>query len=337
MGCMGKAIPCSKCNKLLCSTCSGKHPLIPFDTSNPVESNDLSRNNQIHIYCKKCFQERSVLDFATHDEEIVPASEQEQEQEAQTLATTTTTFVFVHGGGSSRAMYRGHANLLSERGYRCILLDLPGHGTMVETPLTLDSCVDTVKSVLEKYGLLKDTPGQKTIYVGGSFGAYTGFYVLDKLQDNFSGAVQMDCGQNVGPGASIKARVGMWFLKKLANHLSNTALMKSMLDVSRKSPADYKLVETTFGAGFYFDQGVAQTECLQSVAPASHIPHLKFPILFMNGSEDHRDSEEKWLSLCQDQQHSKLKVFEGGDHFFCHDTRFLTEIIDMMDDFAKSI
>jgi pimeloyl-ACP methyl ester carboxylesterase len=297
--------------------------LTPFDPSKPDESNDLSKNGTINVYCKKCFQETSLLDF----------SRNEDEYKAESSTKSPITFVMVHGGGGSRGMFSPHAKLLAKRGYRSILLDLPGHGTRVDTPLTLDSCVETVKSVLDKYEL----KGATTIYVGGSLGAYTGFYTLDKLKDRFCGAVQIDCGQNVGPGASLKARVGMWFLKKVAHNMSNQGLMGAMMDIAKKSPADFKLVEASFGNGMFFEQGVEQTECLRAVAPADFIPGYDFPVLYFNGSEDYRDSEDKWLSLCKDQERSSLKVYEGGDHFFCHDSRFVDDMMEKIDVFAKSV
>jgi pimeloyl-ACP methyl ester carboxylesterase len=303
----------------LCSKCAGKYAFIPFDASKPDESNDLNKNGTIQSYCKACFQETSILDFSKTFEEFGPRD--------------GIAIVMAHGGGSSRAMFRPHAELLAKRGYRCILFDLPGHGTMVDTPLSLDSCVVTVKSVIDKCQLKKE----KTIYMGGSLGAYTGFYVLHKLPDSFCGAVLVDCGQNVGPDASLKAKAGIWVLKIMSKSMSNKGLMNAMMGVCKKSPADFKLVESTFGAGMSFDQGVEQTECMHAVAPADLIPSYNFPILFFNGSEDYRDSEDKWLSLCKDQERSALKVYAGGDHFFSHDSRFVNDMLDRIDDFAKKV
>jgi len=219
-------------------------------------------------------------------------------------------------------------------------MDMPGHGTLEDrpltledTPLTLDSRVDATAKVHQECGLDPST----TIYVGASLGAYIGFYILDTLaaKPSFSGAILMDCGQNVGPDCSLKARMGLSFLKMAAGHMSNKALMEAMLGVAKKSPTKSRLVESVFGTGMHFQQGSAQTVCLHTVAPADHIPNFDFPVLFFNGSEDYRDSEKKWLSLCKDQKRSSLKVYGGGDHFFTHDARFVDDLIDRMDDFAK--
>jgi len=86
----------------------------------------------------------------------------------------------------------------------------------------------------------------------------------------------------------------------------------------------------------FFEQADAHVACLKSVSPAEHIPKVQFPILFMNGSEDHRDSENKWLELCLN-KNSELKVYDGGDHFFTHDERFLEDILTRFDTYSKQI
>ena len=54
-------------------------------------------------------------------------------------------------------------------GYRCVLLDLPGHGTQMDVVLTLESAIEYIVRVTEKY--CPPSPhGQKPIYIGGSLG-----------------------------------------------------------------------------------------------------------------------------------------------------------------------
>jgi pimeloyl-ACP methyl ester carboxylesterase len=275
----------------------------------------------------------STLDYSTTYDIIEPAADAKN--------ILNTTLLWVHGGGGCRKMFLPHAVYLSKQGYRSILMDLPGHGTLVDTKLTLDECVTTVQSILHKEckNDNSDNNGtpRKIVYIGGSLGAYVGFYILEKLKKHFSSAILMDCGQNVGPDCSLKARLGIWFLRKLSSKMSNKALMGAMIGAVQKSKADYHLVETSFGAGCFFQQGGSQCDCLHTVTPAQIIPNLDFPILFFNGSEDYRDSEEKWLKLCRRKDLSSLKVYEGGDHFFCHDSRFVHNMLDRIDAFIQAI
>lgn len=328
-----KTAACAKCQKTLCLRCDGDQALIPFKDNDP-EPLPL-RKSSIRSYCKPCFKQVSILDYSkTYDiiEPIEPITTDPVDE-----PNAITTLLWTHGGGSSRALFRPHAYVLAKKGYRSILMDLPGHGTLVGTPLTLDSCVEAVQRILDE----ECSPSSSTsriIYVGGSLGAYLGFHVLGQIKNRFCAAILLDCGQNVGPDCSLKARLGIWFLRKLSHKMNNKSLMGAMMSTVKKSGADYHLVECCYAGGMFFQQGPAQCDCLHGVAPAQIIPGLgKFPILFFNGSEDHRDSEERWLDLCGDAERSALKVYEGGDHFFCHDSRFVDDMLCRMDEFIQSV
>ncbi|GKY91632.1 hypothetical protein MPSEU_000135100 [Mayamaea pseudoterrestris] len=302
------------CSHRLCSSCYAKHPL--YVGGDTIETATMKQ------FCEFCFKSKSSLDF-TKTYDVLNGS-------------SDTIFVFVHGGSGSRAMFRGHAEELQKRyNHGSILLDLPGHGSLVDTPLTLDSCSETLVSVLTSCNITKDFK-KKVIYVGGSLGAYVGFYLIDKHQDYFDGAILMDAGQNVGPGASLKARGGLVMLAFLGRRCSNATLLSLMAKQVKSSKADYKLIETCVGSGMFFDQAIAQVDCLKAVAPADHIPKIEFPLLFMNGSEDYRDSENVWLGICKNEK-SELKVYEGGDHFFTHFSSLLDDMLTRFDAYAKSL
>jgi pimeloyl-ACP methyl ester carboxylesterase len=304
----------NECPHRLCSTCYIKRPLFVGD--------NLDTAIMKH-FCKSCFESTSTIDFSQTYESMEGSSDY--------------IFVFVHGGAGSRAMFKAHATEMNQRfGHACILMDLPGHASLVDTPLTLETCSNALHKVLTACNITSDTTKKKVIYVGGSLGAYVGFYLLDKHKTIFDGAVLIDCGQNVGPGASFKARAGLVMLSYLGSHMSNAALLSLMVKEVKKSGADYKLLETCFGSGMFFEQAPAQVECLKAVAPADYIPRLDIPILFMNGSKDYRDSENRWLELCVNQQ-SELKVYEGGDHFFTHYTCFVEDIMSRFDSYAKAL
>lgn len=150
----------------LCSRCAGDRALIPVEEN--AEPPPLEKSS-IQLYCKSCFERKSILDYARTYDIVEPTAQTAED-------TTPTTLLWVHGGGASRALFRPHAAALAQRGYRSVLIDLPGHGTLVDTPLTLDACADVVERILES-----ECAGQKPVYVGGSLGAYIGFYILKKL------------------------------------------------------------------------------------------------------------------------------------------------------------
>lgn len=339
--CSRKPYYCGKkgCDAELCLTCSESYPLVlrlPSKDDKQPESKDELLKAQIQCFCSACFKQKSVLDFdKTYDIVDPPAD----------MPRSGVTLIFVHGGGGSRAMFRPHARELATRyGHRGILVDLPGHGSLFDVELTLDTCWEEMKTCLEENDLLPDPSSgegdkrdlsEQIVYVGGSLGAYIGFYILQEFKDTFTSAILIDCGQNCGPGRSLKASLGLHLLDYVSKHYSNKKLAKMMLDVTKKSPADKWLIESVFGAGWFFDQAENQVKLLRSIAPAHHIPELDFPILFMNGSKDHRDSENLWLNLCANNK-SNLKLFEGGDHFFTHDSRFVEDMLKDIHAFVSS-
>jgi len=98
---------------------------------------------------------------------------------ANDTKNSNITLLWVHGGGASRALFKPHAQELASKGYRSILIDLPGHGSLVDTSLTLDSCVEAVQDVLDK----ECRDSSKVVYIGASLGAYIGFHILSNLQN----------------------------------------------------------------------------------------------------------------------------------------------------------
>ena len=89
-------------------------------------------------------------------------------------AEPTAVVIVIHGFGSCKESPTAQMMLeaLPPEGYGAVGLDLPGHGTeeSYETPLSIETCLDTIESVesylIEKY----DFP--RIFYFASSFGAY---------------------------------------------------------------------------------------------------------------------------------------------------------------------
>jgi len=78
--------------------------------------------------------------------------------------------VFVHGAMMGRSVWRPQIDALSER-YRCISVDLPGHGAQRSAQFTLDAAVETVTQAIDAEA------GGRAIGVGLSLGGYTSVLV----------------------------------------------------------------------------------------------------------------------------------------------------------------
>ena len=125
--CIGRLETCPEnkggCGRFFCAVC--------LDFSLAAE-NDSVTKPRITRFCKSCFKKLSNLGFDKNETVTILSS-----------SNPTTSLVFVHGGGGCRFMFLPHARDLIHRGpYKCILLDLPGHGVKMDESLTLQTAID---------------------------------------------------------------------------------------------------------------------------------------------------------------------------------------------------
>jgi pimeloyl-ACP methyl ester carboxylesterase len=226
-------------------------------------------------------------------------------------------------------MFLHHARKLVEMGpYKCILLDLPGHGTRMDDELSLDSAISTVLSVAREHA------GPNALYVGGSLGSYIGMELLGRHPSEFKSAVLMMCGQNTGAGSGIAAKMGLWGFKTFIPMLSSATILNGIVSAakSNKHLNTEMIFDTSLRPGAFFGQGLAQVKILEQSNPRESLPKYKGKVLFINGSKDHRDSENIWTSLCNGQ----LIVYDDADHFFSHDNRYFPTLMNDMHTFFES-
>lgn len=228
-------------------------------------------------------------------------------------------------------MFLPHAKELVRRGpYKCILLDLPGHGVMMDHVLSLDSAIETILTVTKQHA------GPNSIYIGGSLGGYIGMELIGKHPSVFKAAIIMMCGQNVGVGSGFMARMGLGLFSTMIPNLSSATLLKGLIS-STKVNANLNpqfVFDTALRAGSFFQQSHEQIKILSESNPRASLPLYQGRVLFINGSKDHRDSEEFWKSLAP---MGELVVYQGGDHFFSHDDRFFETLLQDMIQFFNRV
>jgi pimeloyl-ACP methyl ester carboxylesterase len=221
-------------------------------------------------------------------------------------------------------MFEAHARQLSEEnGFRCVLIDLPGHGSRMDETLTMDSAIDTI---------LRDTnshtaafKGMKPVAVGGSLGGYLLMEFVGKYPDVFDACIVAMCGQNVGVGRGWAASMGLYILEYLMRSISSSTALKLMVDEACKNKyIDKEMLIPILRTGMFFKENPSQINILKATNPAESLPKYDGFILFVNGSEDHRDSENVWLRTAKA---ARLIDYQGGDHFFTHDRRFMQAFI----------
>lgn len=66
--------------------------------------------------------------------------------------------VFLHAEGFSRRMFREHAEALTAKGYRCVMVDLPGHGALIDEEFTVRNCLKVIGQTLSQHCLTSPVP-----------------------------------------------------------------------------------------------------------------------------------------------------------------------------------
>ncbi len=304
------------CGKYFCGWC------LNYSCINEKNSKELGNKAPISSYCKECFKINSSLDFNTSCTIFGPAMGE------------APAILFLHGGGGCRTMFEHHAKQLAAQHYRCVLIDLPGHGALMDEPLTIDTACSTIQDALTN--LCGSYLGMPPIAVGGSLGGYILMEFVGRFPTTTSGVVITMCGQNVGVNRSYVASLGLGALGLVSSVLSTKLLIAGLISEAKKNGHldDSLVMESSLTAGMFFHQGSAQIAILKSSNPRLTLPLYKNPVLFINGSKDHRDSELIWKSLTEK---GELLVYEDADHFLSHDKRFIKRFIDDISNFCQSV
>ena len=90
--------------------------------------------------------------------------------------------VFVHGAMMGRSVWRPQIDALAGR-YRCISVDLPGHGTQRQRGFTLDDAVAGVIDAIDREA------GGRAVLVGLSLGGYVAMTIAGRHPERVRGLV----------------------------------------------------------------------------------------------------------------------------------------------------
>jgi pimeloyl-ACP methyl ester carboxylesterase len=150
--------------------------------------------------------------------------------------------VLLHGAILSRTMWRPLVALLQDR-YRCISVDLPGHGVLAGEPFTMDAAVAQVSEIIDREA------GGRALVMGLSLGGYVAMAVAGAAPARVRGLVVA--------GATLEPR-GIWALAFLAFGLALRILPERLIRA-----VDVELMRRLYGravvdevlAGGYFARG----------------------------------------------------------------------------------
>ncbi|MBT8166265.1 MAG: alpha/beta hydrolase, partial [Acidimicrobiia bacterium] len=134
------------------------------------------------------------------------------------------SLVFVHGAGANLGMWHPQVERLSDQ-FRCIAIDLPGHGVARASRFTLEAGVEAVRRAIDEHA------GGAATVVGLSLGAYVGIATAAAHPERVSALVSSGAGVEFqGLTAWVNRFQGL--LMPLAGPLLNRMAAKSLARIA---------------------------------------------------------------------------------------------------------
>lgn len=212
--------------------------------------------------------------------------------------TDAPAIVFIHGTRLSRHQWTPQVRRLSDR-YRCVALDLPGHGVRSAEAFTMAAAVDAVVAAIDA-----NVPSRRAVLVGLSLGGYVAIEVAEAAPDRVAGLVLAGCSaEPIGPAA-----VG---IRLLASALERVPLRP--LEVANRwyFRARYRrsVVDPLLAGGFGMAGGAQALRALVDRPYLDRLSRLWTPVLVVNGALDPMfgPGGEPWAAACRRGRHVVLR------------------------------
>ena len=202
--------------------------------------------------------------------------------------------VFVHGTRLSRAMWDAQLRSLGTR-YRCIAVDLPGHGAQAAQPFTVDAATATIRDAIDA-----ESATRRAVVVGLSLGGYVAIDTAESYPDRVAGLVLAGCSaEPVGAMA--------WPFRMLATTLERAP--QGGLDAANRAffrlRYGGRLAEELIEGGFWSAGGAAALRTLVGRRYLDRLSRLWAPVLIVNGALDpvFGPQGDYWAASCRRGRH----------------------------------
>jgi pimeloyl-ACP methyl ester carboxylesterase len=188
---------------------------------------------------------------------------------------TATTIVFIHGTRLTRAQWLPQLRRLSVS-YRCVALDLPGHGARAAEPFTIERAVDAVTAAIDA-----ESASGTALVVGLSLGGYVAIEAAEARPDRVLGLVLAGCSaEPIGP-SSVPFRLFAALMERVpprALRVVNHTFFRT-----RYRPG---ISEPIIAGGFWSAGGAQALRTLIGRRYLERLGRLWTPVTIVNGAFD---------------------------------------------------
>lgn len=182
--------------------------------------------------------------------------------------------VFVHGTRLTGSMWAPQVAALADT-YRCVTVDLPGHGALADRSFTLDAAADVVAHAV------RQTSGGRAVVVGLSLGGYSAMHLAARSPDLvrglvLSGATAEPVGWRAAPFLALAAGMDTFDGPRLDS-------LNAWFFRTRFPSA---IAEPIIAGGFWSAGGADALRALVGERFAPRLAAYLGPTLILNGSLD---------------------------------------------------
>ncbi|MBI2762202.1 MAG: alpha/beta fold hydrolase [Chloroflexi bacterium] len=182
--------------------------------------------------------------------------------------------VFIHGTRLTRTSWRAVVLRLSDT-YRCLCVDLPGHGALADEPFSLDAAADCIDAAID------DAHGGPAVLVGLSLGGYVAMTAAARSPGRVRGLVLTGSTAEPSGITALAFRLFAWAL---------VAAPERQLDAlntwafRRRYPAE--IAEPIVAAGYWPRGGAVAVRSLTKTRFRDRLRAYGGPTLVINGGLD---------------------------------------------------
>ena len=205
-------------------------------------------------------------------------------------------------------MWRAQVEALEAAGIRAITVDLPGHGTRLGAPFTLEACMAAIDDSV------RDVDGP-VLLCGLSLGGYLALHYAGGVgRDSVDGVIAASCG-TTPTGVKLAAYRA---LARGIRALPDGGAGMNQFMVDRFLPPAAR--EDVVRGGVALDVMADSLAAAAQTAPITAIGSIRVPLLLVNGQFDHFRLEERaYLAAARarpgiPESWSQLLVVPGANH-----------------------